>query len=82
LKVGERPLLRAYSVASAKLRGPARILFDQGAGRSVDLALQHLKQGDEIIVSRKATGTLVIDNLREGRNLYFDRQPVPGWRRS
>jgi ferredoxin--NADP+ reductase len=33
--------------------------------------LQHLKQGDEIIVSRKATGTLVIDNLEDGRNLYL-----------
>jgi ferredoxin--NADP+ reductase len=33
--------------------------------------LQHLKQGDEIIVSRKATGTLVIDNLENGRNLYL-----------
>jgi ferredoxin--NADP+ reductase len=33
--------------------------------------LQHLKQGDEIIVSRKATGTLVIDNLQDGRNLYL-----------
>src|SRR6266702_3383791 len=33
--------------------------------------LQHLKEGDEIIVSRKATGTLVIDNLEEGRNLYL-----------
>src|SRR5216117_3171406 len=37
LKVGEKPLLRAYSVAS-ELRGPARILIDQGAGRATDLA--------------------------------------------
>ena len=33
--------------------------------------LQHLKRGDAIIVSRKATGTLVIDNLEDGRNLYL-----------
>src|SRR4051812_15768674 len=33
--------------------------------------LQHLKQGDEVIVSRKTTGTLVIDNLESGRNLYL-----------
>src|SRR5947199_8727582 len=33
--------------------------------------LQHLREGDEIIVSRKATGTLVIDNLQDGRNLYL-----------
>ena len=30
-----------------------------------------MKEGDEIIVNRKATGTLVIDNLEEGRNLYL-----------
>jgi ferredoxin--NADP+ reductase len=33
--------------------------------------LQHLKEGDQIIVGRKATGTLVIDNLTDGRNLYL-----------
>src|SRR5690606_11529304 len=33
--------------------------------------LQHLKEGDPILVSRKATGTLVIDNLVSGRNLYL-----------
>src|SRR5947199_10320670 len=33
--------------------------------------LQHMREGDEIIVSRKATGTLVINNLESGRNLYL-----------
>jgi ferredoxin--NADP+ reductase len=33
--------------------------------------LQHLKEGEQIIVGRKATGTLVIDNLKNGRNLYL-----------
>ena len=33
--------------------------------------LQHLKEGDEVLISRKATGTLVIDNLEDGRNLYL-----------
>jgi ferredoxin--NADP+ reductase len=33
--------------------------------------LQHLQVGDPIIVSRKATGTLVLDNLLPGRNLYL-----------
>ena len=30
-----------------------------------------LKEGDPIIVNKKATGTLVLGNLREGRNLYL-----------
>ena len=33
--------------------------------------LQHLKVGDEIFMSRKPVGTLVIDDLRSGRNLYL-----------
>ena len=33
--------------------------------------LQHLKPGDAVVVGRKPTGTLVIDNLLSGRNLYL-----------
>ncbi|MCA1772660.1 MAG: ferredoxin--NADP reductase [Halomonas sp.] len=33
--------------------------------------LQHLKVGDQIMVSRKPTGTLVTDDLLPGRNLYM-----------
>jgi ferredoxin--NADP+ reductase len=33
--------------------------------------LQHLKPGDEVIVSRKPTGSLLIEDLRPGRHLYL-----------
>ncbi|MFH1558106.1 MAG: ferredoxin--NADP reductase, partial [Pseudomonadota bacterium] len=33
--------------------------------------LQHLKIGDKILVGRKATGTLIQDNLLPGKNLYL-----------
>jgi ferredoxin--NADP+ reductase len=33
--------------------------------------LQHLKVGDPIIVGKKPTGTLVLDNLEPGRHLYL-----------
>jgi hypothetical protein len=33
--------------------------------------LQHLAIGDEIVVSRKPTGTLVLRDLRPGKNLYL-----------
>ncbi len=33
--------------------------------------LQHLQPGDEILVSRKPTGTLVVDDLVAGRHLYL-----------
>jgi len=33
--------------------------------------LQHLSPGDEVLVSRKPTGSLVIDDLRPGRRLFL-----------
>jgi len=71
LKVGEKPLLRAYSVASANYEDTLEFFSIKVPDGPLTSRLQHLKQGDEIIVSRKATGTLVIDNLESGRNLYL-----------
>ncbi len=71
LKVGEKPLLRAYSVASANYEENLEFFSIKVADGPLTSRLQHLKEGDEIIVSRKATGTLVIDNLTDGRNLYL-----------
>jgi ferredoxin--NADP+ reductase len=69
--VGERPLLRAYSVASANYEDKLEFFSIKVPDGPLTSRLQHLKEGDEIIVSRKATGTLVIDNLEDGRNLYL-----------
>ena len=71
LKVGEKPLLRAYSVASANYEDRLEFFSIKVPDGPLTSRLQHLKQGDAIIVSRKATGTLVIDNLEDGRNLYL-----------
>ena len=71
LKVGEKPLLRAYSVASANYEDTLEFFSIKVPDGPLTSRLQHLKEGDQIIVSRKATGTLVIDNLESGRNLYL-----------
>lgn len=71
LKVNEKPLLRAYSVASANYEENLEFFSIKVADGPLTSRLQHLKEGDSIIVSRKATGTLVIDNLTDGRNLYL-----------
>ena len=71
LKVGEKPLLRAYSVASANYEDRLEFFSIKVQDGPLTSRLQHLKEGDEIIVGRKATGTLVIDNLEDGRNLYL-----------
>jgi ferredoxin--NADP+ reductase len=71
LKIGEKPLLRAYSVASANYEDRLEFFSIKVPDGPLTSRLQHLKTGDEVIVSRKATGTLVIDNLQNGRNLYL-----------
>ena len=71
MKVDGKPLLRAYSVASANYEDQLEFLSIKVPGGPLTSRLQHLKVGDPIIVSRKATGTLVIDNLMAGRNLYL-----------
>ena len=71
LKVGEKPLLRAYSVVSANYEEQLEFFSIKVQNGPLTSRLQHLKVGEPIIVSRKATGTLVIDNLHAGRNLYL-----------
>ncbi|MDE5446543.1 ferredoxin--NADP reductase [Bradyrhizobium hipponense] len=71
LKVDEKPLLRAHSLASAHYEDRLEFFSTKVPDGPLTSRLQHLKAGDEIIVSREATGTLVIDNLEDGRNLYL-----------
>src|SRR6478672_12523092 len=71
LEVDGRPLLRAYSMASANYEEELEFFSIKVADGPLTSKLQHLKVGDPIIVSRKATGTLVLDNLLDGRNLYL-----------
>ena len=71
IKVGEKPLLRAYSVVSANYEEHLEFFSIKVQNGPLTSKLQHLKVGDPIIVSRKPTGTLVLDNLHPGRNLYL-----------
>ncbi|MBV9702180.1 MAG: ferredoxin--NADP reductase [Methylobacteriaceae bacterium] len=66
-----RPLLRAYSLVSANYDEDLEFLSIKVPNGPLTSRLQHLKEGDPIIVSGKATGTLVLDNLLPGRHLYL-----------
>ena len=66
-----KPLLRAYSLASAHYDDTLEFFSIKVPNGPLTSRLQHLKEGDAIIVGRKPTGTLVIDNLRPGRALYL-----------
>ena len=71
LKSEDRPLLRAYSVASTNYDENLEFFSIKVADGPLTSRLQNLQVGDPIIVGRKATGTLVLDNLKEGRRLFL-----------
>jgi|TARA_B110000914_G_scaffold218855_1_gene226687 ferredoxin--NADP+ reductase len=68
---GSRPLLRAYSIASANYEDEIEFLSIKVPDGPLTSRLQHLKVGDEIVVMPKTTGTLTIDNVTSAKNLYL-----------
>ncbi len=71
LEVEGRPLVRAYSVVSANYEEQLEFFSIKVEEGPLTSRLRGLREGDPILVSRKATGTLVLDNLSAGRNLYL-----------
>lgn len=71
LKVNGRPLLRAYSVVSPNYEDTLEFFSIKVPDGPLTSRLQHVAEGDPIIIGRKATGTLVLDNLKAGRTLYL-----------
>src|SRR5258707_5608667 len=63
LKVGEKPLLRAYSVASANYEDRLEFFSIKVPEGPLTSRAQDLKQGGAITVSRQSNGKLVIDNV-------------------
>lgn len=71
LEVEGRPLLRAYSMASANHEDVLEFFSIKVPDGPLTSRLQRIAEGDTILVSRKATGTLVHDNLLPGETLYL-----------
>ncbi|WP_295961227.1 ferredoxin--NADP reductase [Rhodoferax sp.] len=66
-----KPLLRAYSIASANYEEHLEFLSIKVPEGPLTSKLQHIQVGDKIIVGRKPTGTLVTDYLLPGKHLYL-----------
>jgi ferredoxin/flavodoxin---NADP+ reductase len=66
-----RPLVRAYSMASPNYEDTLEFFSIKVPDGPLTSRLQHIKQSDRILVSKKPTGTLVVDNLLPGRFLYL-----------
>ncbi|WP_369819801.1 ferredoxin--NADP reductase [Oleiphilus sp. HI0066] len=66
-----KPLMRAYSIASANYEEELEFFSIKVPDGPLTSKLQKIKEGDEILLSRKPTGTLILDNLLPGKNLYL-----------
>jgi ferredoxin/flavodoxin---NADP+ reductase len=71
LQIDGKPLMRAYSIASANHEEHLEFLSIKVADGPLTSRLQNIKPGDEVLVSRKPTGTLLLHDLKPGKRLYL-----------
>jgi len=71
LEVENRPLLRAYSIASANYEEEMEFYSIKVPTGALTSRLQNLQVGDEVLVGTRTGGTLIVDNLLPGKNLYL-----------
>jgi len=66
-----RPLMRAYSIASANWEEQLEFFSIKVPGGRFTSRLKSIQPGDSVLIGRKPTGTLLIHDLHPGRNLYL-----------
>ena len=71
LPVNGKPLLRAYSIASPHYDEELEFLSIKVPEGPLTSRLQHIQPGDEVLLGKKPTGTLVLDAVRPGRRLFL-----------
>lgn len=71
LEVEGRPLMRAYSIASANWEEHMEFFSIKVENGPLTSRLQHIQVGDKILIGKKPTGTLLLHDLHPGRNLYL-----------
>ncbi|MNT02779.1 Ferredoxin--NADP reductase [compost metagenome] len=71
LTVDERPLMRAYSMVSPHYEERLEFLSIKVPDGPLTSRLQHVKTGDKVLIGRKASGTLLTQNLIPGKHLYL-----------
>jgi ferredoxin--NADP+ reductase len=71
LEVDGRPLARAYSIASPNYEETLEFFSIKVPNGPLTSRLQNIQVGDEVLVGRKPTGTLIIHDLKPAKNLYL-----------
>ncbi len=67
----QKPLLRAYSIASPSWEEELEFYSIKVQDGPLTSKLQHIRPGDEIILRPKPVGTLVHDALLPGKRIWF-----------
>jgi ferredoxin--NADP+ reductase len=66
-----KPLVRAYSIASPAWHEELEFYSIKVPDGPLTSRLQNIQVGDQVLIGRKPTGTLVLDGLRPGKRLYM-----------
>jgi ferredoxin--NADP+ reductase len=68
---GGKPILRAYSIASPHWAEELEFFSIKVADGPLTSRLQKIQPGDQILLAKKPTGTLVLDALKPGKRLWL-----------
>jgi len=71
LMVGDKPVYRAYSIASPAWDEELEFFSIKVPDGPLTSHLQQIKVGDTVLMRKKPTGTLVLDALTPGKRLYM-----------
>lgn len=71
IDLGGKPLMRAFSIASPNYADELEFLSIKVPDGPLTSRLQHIAPGQDLVVSNKPVGTLVVRDLRPGRTLYL-----------
>ena len=71
LEVDGEPLLRAYSVASPTWDEELEFFSIKVPNGPLTSRLQHINPGDNILMSERAVGSLVVNSLKPGKRLFM-----------
>lgn len=71
LMVDDKPLMRAYSIASANYEEHLEFFSIKVQDGPLTSRLQKIKPGDKLLTSTKPTGTLLADALKPAKHLYL-----------
>jgi ferredoxin--NADP+ reductase len=66
-----KPILRAYSIACPSFAEELEFLSIKVPNGPLTSRLQRIEPGDQLLLGRKATGTLVLDALKPGEQLVL-----------